>query len=232
MRILTCENLSASYGANTVLSNLSFFAESGECVSVLGANGAGKSTLLKCLLGLKKPDSGKIQTYGFSKNHIGYLPQQKEIKRDFPASVMEVVLSGCLNIRGNMPFYSKREKALALENLEKMEMLPYRKKSFSALSGGQQQRVLLARALCCAKRLLILDEPASGLDGAAAKEMYALIEKLKQTKDMGIIMVSHDTEGALSVSERVLLINQGGDGCFFGTKSAYLENNAGYKAEV
>ena len=226
MRILTCDNLSVSYGANQVLSDLSFFAESGACLSILGENGAGKSTLLKCLLGLKKPDAGVIKTEGFTLSQVGYLPQQAEVKRDFPASVFEVVLSGCLNMRGAKPFYSRREKDVAIRNLNKMEAADLKKRSFSELSGRQQQRVLLARALCCAQRLLILDEPASGLDPAAAREMYALITKLKSEDGMGIIMVSHDTAGALSVSERVLHITRGNSHCFFGTKQDYV--NSGY----
>ena len=226
MRILTCDNLSVSYGANQVLSDLSFFAESGACLSILGENGAGKSTLLKCLLGLKKPDAGVIKTEGFPLSQVGYLPQQAEVKRDFPASVFEVVLSGCLNMRGAKPFYSRREKDVAIRNLNKMEAADLKKRSFSELSGGQQQRVLLARALCCAQRLLILDEPASCLDPAAAREMYALITKLKSEDGMGIIMVSHDTAGALSVSERVLHITRGNSHCFFGTKQDYV--NSGY----
>ena len=226
MRILTCDNLSVSYGANQVLSDLSFFAESGACLSILGENGAGKSTLLKCQLGLKKPDAGVIKTEGFPLSQVGYLPQQAEVKRDFPASVFEVVLSGCLNMRGAKPFYSRREKDVAIRNLNKMEAADLKKRSFSELSGGQQQRVLLARALCCAQRLLILDEPASGLDPAAAREMYALITKLKSEDGMGIIMVSHDTAGALSVSERVLHITRGNSHCFFGTKQDYV--NSGY----
>ncbi len=224
MRILTCENLSVSYGANQVLSGLSFFANSDECLSILGENGAGKSTLLKCLLGLIKPDAGLIHTEGFSLTQVGYLPQQSEVKRDFPASVFEVVLSGCLNMRGAKPFYSKREKDIAYQNLEKLEAADLKKRSFSELSGGQQQRVLLARALCCAEKLLILDEPVSGLDPAAANEMYALIHKLKSEENMGIIMVSHDTAGALSVSERVLHIARGGGSCFFGTKNEYMKS--------
>lgn len=222
MRILTCENLCVSYGANQILSNLSFFAESGECISILGENGAGKSTLLKCLLGLKKPDSGVIKALGFSREQVGYLPQQTETKRDFPASVFEVVLSGCLNMRGAKPFYSRREKEIADKCLSKLEISELKKKSFAELSGGQQQRVLLARALCCAKKLLILDEPVSGLDPQAASLMYALICRLKKDEDMGIIMVSHDTEGAVSVSDRVLHIGSGGVGCFFGTKDEYI----------
>ncbi|MBR4874847.1 MAG: metal ABC transporter ATP-binding protein [Clostridia bacterium] len=220
MKILTCENLSVSYGANQVLENLSFFAKSGECLGILGENGAGKSTLLKCLLGLKKADGGEIKTEGFTLSQVGYLPQQTELKRDFPASVFEVVLSGCLNMRGKRPFYLKREKQTATENLIKMEAEHLKKRSFSELSGGEQQRVLLARALCCAEKLLILDEPTAGLDPIGASEMYALINKLKNEENVGIIMVSHDTMGALLVSDRVLHITKDRD-CFFGTKEEY-----------
>ena len=223
-RLLTCENLSASYGANRVFSNLSFCVNSGEVFSILGENGAGKSTQLKCLLGLKKQDSGTIVTHDALQNKIGYLPQQSEIKQDFPASVFEVVLSGCLNMRGIKPFYTKREKDVACHNLERLEILHLKKKSFQALSGGQKQRVLLARALCCGKRLLILDEPTAGLDPIAAKELYALMNKLKQEDDMGIVMVSHDTQGALSVSERILHLSHLPDKSFYGTKDAYVKS--------
>lgn len=221
MRILTCENLSASYGANKILSNISFFAESSECLSILGENGVGKSTLLKCLLGLKRLDGGVIKTEGFTLSEVGYLPQQTEIKKDFPASVFEVALSGCLNMRGFKPFFSKREKNICMESLEKMEISHLKKKSFSELSGGQQQRVLLARALCSAKKLLILDEPTAGLDPSGASEMYSLIDKLKREENMGIIMVSHDTVGALSVSERILHITRDINNYFFGRKAEY-----------
>ncbi len=224
-RLITCENLSASYGANCVFSNLSFYANSGEVLSILGENGAGKSTLLKCLLGLKKQDSGTISTHDFLQNQVGYLPQQAEIKQDFPASVFEVVLSGCLNLRGAKPFYTRRERDVACRNLERLEILDLKKKSFQSLSGGQRQRVLLARALCCAKKLLILDEPTAGLDPIAAKEFYALMNKLKHEDDLGIIMVSHDTFGALSVSERILHLSHDKDLSFFGTKDMYLTSD-------
>lgn len=221
MHILSCENLCVSYGAQTVLSDLTFYADRGECLCILGENGAGKSTLLKCLLGLIKPDSGKMETDGFALTEVGYLPQQTSLRRDFPASVFEVVLSGCLNMRGAKPFYSKREKQIALENLEKVGAADLKKQSFCTLSGGQQQRVLLARALCCAKKLLVLDEPAAGLDPLAAGELYDAISALKQS-NMAVIMVSHDTAGALSVSERVLHLSGKSSDYFFGSKLDYM----------
>ncbi len=227
--LLICENLSASYGANRVFENLSFSVNNGEILSILGENGVGKSTLLKCLLGLKKQDSGKITTLDFSQNQVGYLPQQAATKQDFPASVFEVVLSGCLHHKGARPFYSKREKDLAHENLARMEILDLRKKSFQTLSGGQRQRVLLARALCCAKRLLILDEPTAGLDPVAASELYALLKTLSQ--DMGIVMVSHDTPGAISVSQRILHLAHYPEESFFGTTEDYLKSEFFHKTE-
>ncbi len=220
MPSLSCHNLTASYGARTVLERVSFFVDHGEGLCILGENGAGKSTLLKCLLGLLRPDSGKIEANGFSLTEVGYLPQQTEIQRDFPASAFEIVLSGCLNMRGLKPFYSKKEKAIAMENLNTVGAADLKNKSFSTLSGGQKQRVLLARALCSAKKLLILDEPAAGLDPLATKELLSLIESLKKN-GLAVIMVSHDTESALSVSERVLHLSGQNTDYFFGTREAY-----------
>ena len=217
---IVCKNLTVSYGSKPILENLSFFADRGEALCVLGENGAGKSTLLKCLLGLIKPNSGEIVTDGFSLTEVGYLPQQTDMKQNFPASVFEVVLSGCLNARGWKPFYSKKEKQIAIENLTAVGAKDLKSKSFCTLSGGQRQRVLLARALCCAKKMLILDEPAAGLDPFAVHELLAVISDLK-SKGMTVIMVSHNTKSALAVSERVLHLSGKNTEYFFGTKEAY-----------
>ena len=224
MHSLSCENLTASYGAKTVFKKISFYIDSGEVLCILGENGAGKSTLLKCLLGLHHPDGGILETRGFRPTEIGYLSQQTDTRHDFPASVFEVVLSGCLNMRGFRPFYSRREKQIALDNLEIVGAKDLKNKSFCALSGGQKQRVLLARALCCAKKLLILDEPAAGLDPLAASELLSIIARLKQ-KGMAILMVSHDTCGALSVSDRVLHLSHQENAYFFGPKETYLASD-------
>ena len=224
MHNLSCKNLTASYGACTVLEQVNFFVDHGEGLCILGENGAGKSTLLKCLLGLLRPDSGEITTDGFSLTEVGYLPQQTQLQQDFPASVWEVVLSGCLNMRGFKPFYTKKEKIIAMKHLEIVGAGHLKHKSFATLSGGQKQRILLARALCCAKKLLILDEPAAGLDSVAAAELLSILTKLKN-EGMSVIMVSHDADSALSVSERVLHLSSCSTNYFFGTREAYLANN-------
>ena len=224
MHSILCNSLTVSYGANTVLKDISFYVDRGECLSVIGENGTGKSTLLKCILGLLKPDGGTITTDDFSLTEVGYLPQQTGAHPDFPASVFEVVLSGCLNMRGTKPFYSKKEKALAITNLERVGAEGFMRKSFSSLSGGQQQRVLLARALCCAKKLLILDEPVAGLDPLASKELYGVIRQLKQD-GLSVLMVSHDMAQAISVSDRILHLSADPSGYFFGTTADYIKGD-------
>ena len=177
MAILTCENASFSYDGVTVLEDVNFSLKAGDYLCVVGENGSGKSTLIRGLLSLKAPSKGKITLGdGLKKTEIGYLPQQTNIQRDFPASVWEVVLSGCLNSLGGKLFYSEEDKRRAAENLERMGIEDIRNAGYQALSGGQQQRVLLARALCATKKLLLLDEPVTGLDPVAAGEMYNLIK--------------------------------------------------------
>ena len=164
MALITCRDLTLSYDGNVVISQLSFQVNWGLFVH-RGENGCGKSTLLKAMLSLKSPDGGEIVFQeGLRRGDIGYLPQQTEAQKDFPANVWEVVLSGCLNSRGLRPFYSKADRARARANMEKLGIADLSRACFRELSGGQQRRVLLARALCAAKRLLLLDEPFAGLD--------------------------------------------------------------------
>ena len=170
MALISCRDVSMTYENTVALRDLSFTVESGDYLCILGENGSGKSTLIKGLLGLKTPTRGSI-TFGdgLRRNEIGYLPQQTQIQREFPACVSEVVLSGCLN-RG-LPFYTKADRSRARENLAKLELSGLEKRSYRELSGGQQQRVLLARALCATRKLLLLDEPVSGLDPVATAHM-------------------------------------------------------------
>ena len=216
---LLCENLSLGYNSHTIVENLNFSVNTGDYLCIVGENGSGKSTLMKTILGLLKPLSGRITTGdGLLPDEIGYLPQQTEVQRDFPASVNEIVLSGCQSRCGKRPFYNRTEKALALENIRKMGIENLRKKCYRELSGGQQQRVLLARALCATQKMLLLDEPVSGLDPIVTKEMYALIEELHKD-GITIIMISHDIEAAKKYASHILHI---GKNIFFGTKEEYI----------
>ena len=225
MALLTCQNLSVGYDGKAVLENLNFSVEAGEYLAVVGENGAGKSTLMKTLLGLQSPVAGKILTGdGLRRNEIGYLPQQTEVQKDFPASVREIVLSGCQGRCGFRPFYNAEEKALAARATEEMGISDLAPRCYRELSGGQQQRVLLARALCATRKMLLLDEPVSGLDPKVTEEMYALIEKLNKKDGITVIMISHDIRAALRYADRILHI---GKSVFFGTPEEYLDSPGG-----
>ena len=220
MAQLTCQNLCVGYDGKPVLQDLSFQVFAGDYLCVVGENGSGKSTLMKTILGLQPPISGRILTGdGLRKNEIGYLPQQTMVQKDFPASVREIVLSGCQGRCGSRPFYNKEEKQLALDAMDKMQITQLAKRCYRELSGGQQQRVLLARALCATQKMLLLDEPVSGLDPKVTAEMYALIEKLNCEDGITVIMISHDIAAAVQYASHILHI---GDTVFFGTKDAYL----------
>lgn len=222
--ILKCENLTLGYDGRAVVTNLNFEISSGDYLCIVGENGSGKSTLMKTLLNLQSPLSGTIETGdGLKRNEIGYLPQQTVVQRDFPASVWEIVLSGNLSRTGLKPFYSKEDKARAEANLERMGISNLKKRCYRELSGGQQQRVLLARALCATKKLLLLDEPVSGLDPKVTAEMYALIESLNK-QGITVIMISHDIGAAVKYATHILHI---GSEVFFGTKEEYLFSDKG-----
>ena len=220
MAQLTCQNLCVGYDGKSVLQDLDFEVFAGDYLCIVGENGSGKSTLMKTILGLLSPISGRILTGdGLRKNEIGYLPQQTVVQKDFPASVREIVLSGCQGRCGSRPFYNKEEKQLALDAMDKMQITQLAKHCYRELSGGQQQRVLLARALCATQKMLLLDEPVSGLDPKVTAEMYALIEKLNCEDGITVIMISHDIAAAVQYASHILHI---GDTVFFGTKDAYL----------
>ena len=224
MALLEAKNLSLGYDSNAIVENLNFAVNEGDYLCIVGENGSGKTTLMKTLLGLQEPVSGSISTGdGLKRNELGYLPQQTLVQRDFPASVREIVLSGCLSHSGLRPFYNKEEKKMADENMERMGISSLRNRCYRELSGGQQQRVLLARALCAARRILLLDEPVSGLDPRATIDMYELIDQLNKD-GVSIIMISHDLTAALHYASHILHI---GSEVFFGTKSEFLKSRAG-----
>ena len=225
MAQLTCQNLCVGYDGTSVLQDLNFEVFAGDYLCIVGENGSGKSTLMKTILGLQPPISGRILTGdGLRKNEIGYLPQQTVVQKDFPASVREIVLSGCQGRCGSRPFYNKEEKQLAADAMEKMQIAQLAKQCYRELSGGQQQRVLLARALCATRKMLLLDEPVSGLDPKVTAEMYALIEKLNREDGITVIMISHDIAAAVKYASHILHI---GDAVFFGTKTEYLQSPQG-----
>ena len=215
---IKCNDLSLGYGSREILSGLSFEVGAGDYLCIVGENGSGKTTLMKTLLGLQKPLAGNIEfSEGVTAKEIGYLPQQTDVQRDFPASVREIVLSGCLGRMGMRPFYNKEDKALAEKNMERMNITVLQKRCYRELSGGQQQRVLLARALCATRKILLLDEPVAGLDPKVTAEMYDLIAGLNR-EGVTIIMISHDIDKALRYASHILHI---GSECFYGTRDEY-----------
>ena len=205
MEQIICSSLSLSYDGHTVCENLELTVNKGDYICIVGDNGSGKSTFVKALLSLKTVSGGKIEyKNGISKRDIGYLPQQSDAQKDFPAKVREVVLSGCVSKLGKRFFMGKAEKLDAIQNMKMLGVYELADKSYRELSGGQQQRVLLARALCAAKKILILDEPVSGLDPNASAQMYELIRHLNQHMGVSVIMVTHDIENALFDANKVL----------------------------
>ena len=224
--ILSCRDVTVAYDSKIAVDHVSFEVNEGEYVCIVGENGSGKSTLLKSILGLVPLKFGSV-SFGpeVHRKRLGYLPQQTNIQKDFPASVYEVVLSGCLNRRGLKPFYSKEDKEQAMQHMERHGIGNFKKRSFSALSGGQQQRVLLARALCATDKLLLLDEPVTGLDPLVTEELYQLIEQLNRDLGVTVIMVSHDISSSIQYADKILHINQ--SLLFYGDTKSYVNTELG-----
>ena len=224
MALLTIQDLALSYDGHVIVDSLNFHVNAGDYLCIVGENGSGKTTLMKALLHLQEPISGQIvMGDGLKRNEIGYLPQMTVVQKDFPASVKEIVLSGFQGRCGLRPFYSREEKQIADENMERMGISNLGKHCYRDLSGGQQQRVLLARALCATRKLLLLDEPVSGLDPKVTAELYSLIAELNQ-EGITVIMISHDIAAAVRYASHILHI---GGSVFFGTKNEYLKSDIG-----
>ena len=227
MAQLRCENISVGYEDGIVVSDVSFELNRGDYVCIVGENGAGKSSLLKGILGLAKIQGGKLEYGdGMSRADVGYLPQQKYYQKNFPATVKEVVMSGFLNKMGLRPYYNRAEKAKAMEILSDFGMADYVRASFGSLSGGQKQRVLLARAMCATDKLLLLDEPTTGLDPVATEELYELLKRLNREKKTTILMVSHDLNKAVSDAGLILHVNKRSGCGYFGPADKYLDSEA------
>ena len=224
MCLLRMNDVSFSYNGKIVAYDINFSLNEGDYLIIAGENGSGKTTLIKGILGLHKPHTGEI-IYGNSitNKSIGYLPQKNSLQSDFPASVSEVVISGCINRLGFFPFYKNEHKKIAFENMERLKISHLKNKCFHELSGGQQQRVLLARALCAANSLILLDEPVAGLDPDASEEMYNIIAQLNKEDKMTIIMVSHDTNRAKADANLILHLHS--KPLYFGSTENYSYKN-------
>ncbi|MBO5610298.1 MAG: metal ABC transporter ATP-binding protein [Eubacterium sp.] len=224
MSYIEAKHLTTGYDGIPLTKHINFTVEKGDYLCIVGENGAGKSTLMKTLLRLIPAVKGEIvYSDEIGPKDMGYLSQQNKIQKDFPASVWEIVLSGNLSKTGLRPFYNKAEKKSAEENLKKMDAWELRKKTFRNLSGGQQQRVLLARALCATTKLILLDEPVSGLDPKVTEELYSVVKKLNED-GVTIIMISHDISTAVRYSSHILHL--GHKQLFFGKTEDYLESDA------
>ncbi len=226
MAQIICNKISIGYDKNPVVKELSFEINSGDYLCIVGENGTGKSTLIKSILGLIPTINGEIVFGdGLTKKEIGYLPQQTAVQKDFPATVWEVVMSGFQNQCRFRPFYSKQEKQIAKENLVKLGIENLAKKCYRELSGGQQQRVLLARALCATRKMLLLDEPVTGLDPIATKEMYQLVKKINE-EGITIVMISHDIDAATKYASHVLYIDEVP---YFAKRTDFMKSKVGKK---
>lgn len=226
MNLITCKNLSFEYEGIPAVNDINFSVGSHDYLCIIGENGTGKSTLIKGLLRLKKPFQGEIIFHeDLLANEIGYLPQQTIVQKDFPASVFEVVLSGCLNNLAFRPFYRKKEKNLAKKNMENLGISHLKNHCYRDLSGGQQQRVLLARALCATKKIVILDEPAAGLDPIVTNELYEIINNINKELGITVIMVSHDVNAAVKYASHILHLHN--KQLFFGEIEDYLKSTVG-----
>lgn len=226
MALLKCDQLTLGYENRIVVEDIHFEVNSGDYLCIIGENGSGKSTLMRTILHLQEPISGTLEMGdGLARNEIGYLPQQTIVQKDFPASVYEIVLSGCLNQCGWRPFYTKKEKQRASEAMEKLDITDIAGRCYRELSGGQQQRVLLARALCATQKMLLLDEPVAGLDPKVTAELYELIDRLNREEGITIIMISHDISAAMQYATHILHI--GNQPLFWGTRQEYMESEIG-----
>ena len=224
MSYISCKNVYLKYENLSVVEDLNFEVAAGDYLCVVGENGSGKSTLIKSILGLKDTASGHLHFGdGVTAKNIGYLPQQTTAQKDFPASVYEVVLSGCISKKGGRILFSKQQKKLAEENMRKLDIFSLKNKCYRELSGGQQQRVLLARALCATDKMILLDEPVNGLDPVVTAEFYALLKKLNKQYGITVIMVSHDLFAAVNNATHILHLRK--NNSFFGETAEYLDSD-------
>ena len=221
MSLIDIKNLSLGYDGNIVLKNVNLKIEENDFICVVGPNGSGKSTLIKGILGLIKPISGTITFNNLKQNFIGYMPQETKVDSNFPASVLEIVLSGTLNKKSRSLFYTKEDKKLAIKNLKILGIENLKNKHFSELSGGQRQKVLLTRSLCAASKRLILDEPSNNLDSKSKKNLYDILKNLNKNYNIAIIMITHDLDHNNLIGNKILSLRE--DDIFYGTTEDFIK---------
>lgn len=222
MTQITCRDLTIGYGSRIILKHLNFTVNKGDYLCIIGENGSGKSSLMRTILNLQNPINGQIlYDHQIQQNGIGYLPQQTSRQKDFPASVREIVLSGCDRRSGFHPFYHASDKKKAVTAMQQLKITHLAHRCYRELSGGQQQRVLLARALCATKKILFLDEPVSGLDPEVTADFYALIRHLNRREGITILMISHDLQATAADATHILHL---GTPFFYGLASDYFHS--------
>ena len=222
MTQITCRDLTIGYGSRIILKHLNFTVNEGDYLCIIGENGSGKSSLMRTILNLQNPINGQIlYDHQIQQNGIGYLPQQTSRQKDFPASVREIVLSGCDRRSGFHPFYHASDKKKAVTAMQQLKITHLAHRCYRELSGGQQQRVLLARALCATKKILFLDEPGSGLDPEVTADFYALIRHLNRREGITILMISHDLQATAADATHILHL---GTPFFYGLASDYFHS--------
>lgn len=221
MSLIDIKNLSLGYDGNIILKNVNLKIEENDFICVVGPNGSGKSTLIKGILGLIKPISGTITFNNLKQNFIGYMPQETKVDSNFPASVLEIVLSGTLNKKSRSLFYTKEDKKLVIKNLKILGIENLKNKHFSELSGGQRQKVLLARSLCATSKLLILDEPSNNLDSKSKKNLYDILKDLNKNYNITIIMITHDLDHNNLIGNKILSLRE--DDIFYGTTKDFIK---------
>ncbi|OPY69972.1 MAG: High-affinity zinc uptake system ATP-binding protein ZnuC [Syntrophorhabdaceae bacterium PtaU1.Bin034] len=208
--VITFQDVGFSYSGSPVIEHVSFTIQERSFVSIVGPNGGGKTTLLKLILSLLKPSRGTITVFGMppdkARSFVGYMPQHVQFDSHFPVTVLDVVLMGRLRRGMRLGPYRKKDRAVCLEALQKLEMYDARNRPFGALSGGQRQRVLVARALAAEPQLLLLDEPTSNVDMAVETELFELLHALSET--ITVIVVSHDLGFVSQYVERVVCVNR------------------------
>lgn len=219
MSLIELKNLTLGYDKDIILKNINMSIDENDFICIVGPNGSGKSTLVKGILGLIKPLKGKVIYNGLKQNYIGYMPQETKVDANFPASVLEIVLSGTLNQYKNI-FYNKEQKEIALKNLKILGIEGIKDKSFCDLSGGQRQKVLLARSLCATSKLLILDEPSNNLDSKSKNDLYKTIIDLNKNHNITIIMITHDLDHDNLIGNKILSLRE--DDVFFGTVEEFV----------